>query len=96
MGRDAVRDLRAWQREAAGVQEQALRAATKAHRRIEELDTLRVAAIETLVVALEELATTGVSRDQAAVFLGVEMGSLPTRRPKARGAGSGPELGTQP
>lgn len=84
MGRDAVRDLRVWQREAAGAQEKAVRAAAKALGRIKVLDAQRIEAIESFVVALEELAATGVGRDQAAEFLGVEVTSLPARRAKPR------------
>lgn len=85
MGRDAVRDLRVWQREAAGAQEQALRAAARAYRRIEVLDEQREAALESLSVALDELATTGVGRDQAAAFLGVDPAALSSRRASRRG-----------
>jgi hypothetical protein len=91
LGRDAVRDLRAWQRQAAGAQEQALRATARAWRRCESLDAQRVAASDALSATLEELAATGVTREQAAAFLGVELGALSARRSRAnRGpAGTG-------
>jgi hypothetical protein len=83
LGRDAVRDLRAWQRQAAGAQEQALRATARAWRRCESLDAQRVAAGEALGATLEDLASTGVTREQAA-FLGVELGALSARRSRAK------------
>ena len=96
MGRDAVRDLRVWQREAAGAQEQALRAAARAHRRIEVLDEQRVAALESLSVALDELAATGVGRDQAAAFLGVDVAALSARRASRRGTAGANDPETRP
>lgn len=84
MGRDAVRDLRVWQRQAAGAQEQALRATARAWRRCESLDTQRAAASDALSAALEDLAATGVTREQAAVFLGVELGALAAHRPRGK------------
>ena len=82
VGRDAVRDLRVWQRAAAGAQEQALRAALKAARRVEALDGQRASAVEVLVSSLEALEATGVSRDQADELLGLEVGALVARRPR--------------
>ena len=96
MGRDAVRDLRVWQREAAGAQEQASRAAARAHRRIEALDDQRLAALESLSVALDELAATGGGRDQAAAFLGVDVAALSARRASRRGTAGANDPETRP
>jgi len=96
MGRDAVRDLRVWQLEAAGAQEHALRAAARAYRRIEVLDEQREAALESLSVALDELAATGVGREQAAAFLGVDPAVLSARRVSRRGAAVASDSGTRP
>jgi len=85
MGIDAVKELRQWQRREAGLQEQALRAAAKAHDRLRRLDEERVAAEAVLADALEALATTGIARDQAAAFLGVSASALPSgSRPPGR------------
>lgn len=82
MGNDAVRDLRDWQRRQMGAQDRALRAAAKAHARLARLDEQRTDAADVLADAIEVLASTGISRDQAAAFLGVTPSQL-GRRPVA-------------
>jgi hypothetical protein len=84
MGRDAVRDLRDWQRREATAQETALRKVAKAQQRLRQLDDHSVAARDSLATALEELAATGVTREQAAVFLGVAPASLPGRSARTK------------
>jgi hypothetical protein len=79
VGSDAVRDLREWQRRAASAQEQALRSAAKAQKRLADLAGQQETAHQALVESLEALAATGVSRDQAAAFLGVAVSVLPNR-----------------
>jgi hypothetical protein len=79
MGTDAVKDLRDWQRRAAGEQERALRAASKAHARMRRLDEQRAVAETELARAVDELVSTGVSRGQVAAFLGLELSSLGSR-----------------
>lgn len=94
MGSDAVRDLREWQRRAAGAQEQALRSAAKALKRLADLEVQRVAAQQALAESLEALAATGVSRDQAAAFLGLAVSALPNRTSGTKRApATGPEDG---
>lgn len=99
MGSDAIKDLREWQRRHASDQERALRAALKARTRLAKLDEQRATAQADLADAVEDLATAGVSRDQAAALLATTTSALPPRaaaRPKdaedrtAKGAGRGP------
>lgn len=69
MGADAVKDLRAWQREQASAQERALRAARKAKQLIDDLEAKRVAALDGLASAVSTLEKAGLTRDQCASFL---------------------------
>lgn len=79
MGSDAVKDLREWQRREASAQEKALRAAAKAQERLGQLDLQRKVAEVALAESLDELAVTGITREQAAAFLDVAPSSLPSR-----------------
>ncbi len=85
MGTDAVKELRQWQRREAGLQEQALRAAAKAHDRLRRIDEERAAAELALADALKALAEAGISREQAATFLGIATAAMP---PAPRAAGT--------
>lgn len=69
MGADAVKDLRAWQREQASAQERALRAARKAKQLIDDLESKRLAALDGLASAVSTLEKAGLTRDQCASFL---------------------------
>jgi len=69
MGVDAVKDLRAWQREQASAQERALRTARKAKQLIDDLEEKRVAAMNGLATAVASLEKAGLTREQCASFL---------------------------
>jgi hypothetical protein len=69
MGTDALKDLRAWQREQASQQDKALRTARRAQQVIDDLDTKRAAAVDGLALAVAGLEKTGLSREQCAAFL---------------------------
>jgi hypothetical protein len=69
MGSDALKDLRAWQRDQASDQERALRSARKAKQLIDDLDRKRVEALNGLASAVRGLEQTGLSREQCAAFL---------------------------
>ena len=69
MGSDAVKDLREWQRREASAQEKALRVAAKAQERMVQLDEQRKDAEAALAESLDDLAATGITREQAAAFL---------------------------
>jgi hypothetical protein len=81
---DAVKDLREWQRREAGIQERALRATAKAHTRLGQLDEQRAVAALELARAVDELVTVGISRQQAAAFLGVTPSTLNPKSSTAR------------
>ena len=76
MGADAVKDLRAWQREQASQQQRALRTAQKAKQQLEALDVKRATALETLTTAVATLEGAGLDRDQCAAFLDTTPGDL--------------------
>jgi hypothetical protein len=84
---DAVKDLREWQRREAGIQERALRAAAKTHTRLGQLDEQRAVAADELARAVDELVTVGISRQQAAAFLGVKPSTLNPRTATAKPSG---------
>jgi len=69
MGADAVKDLRAWQREQASAQERALRTARKAKQLIDYLEEKRLAALDGLSSAVSTLEKAGLTRDQCASLL---------------------------
>jgi hypothetical protein len=69
MGADAVKDLRAWQREQASAQERALRTARKAKQLIDDLEEKRLAALDGLSSAVSTLEKAGLTRDQCASLL---------------------------
>jgi hypothetical protein len=69
MGTDALKDLRAWQREQASQQDKALRTARRAQQVIDDLDSKRAAAVDGLALAVAGLEETGLSREQCAGFL---------------------------
>jgi hypothetical protein len=69
MGTDALKDLRAWQREQASQQDKALRTARRAQQVIDDLDHKRAAAVDGLALAIGGLEETGLSREQCAAFL---------------------------
>jgi hypothetical protein len=87
MSVDAMKDLWEWQRRAAGVQERALRAAAKAHTRLGQLDEQRAVAALKLARAVDELVTVGISRQQAAAFLGVTPSTLNPKSGMAKSPG---------
>jgi len=68
---DALKELREWQRQRAGEQDRAVRAAAKALKRLDDLERERDAAVGTVAAMVSELEATGVSREQVAAFLDV-------------------------
>jgi len=88
MGADAVKDLRAWQREQASAQERALRAARKAKQLIDDLEAKRLAALDGLVSAVSTLEKAGLTRDQCASFLDLTPDELVRTTNAARGGAS--------
>lgn len=69
MGTDALKDLRAWQRQQASEQDKALRDARRAKKTIVDLDAKIDAALEGLVAAIAKLEATGLRRTQCAALL---------------------------
>ncbi len=69
MGTDALKDLRAWQRQRASEQDTALRDARRAKKVIDDLDVKLGAALDRLVSAIARLEATGLTRTQCAALL---------------------------
>jgi len=92
MGADAVKDLRAWQREQASAQERALRTARKAKQLIDDLEEKRLAALDGLSSAVSTLEKAGLSRDQCASFLGMTPEELARTTSAARRGASNRQL----
>ena len=89
MGADAVKDLRAWQREQTSAQERALRAARKAKQLIDDLEAKRVAALDGLASAVSTLEKAGLTREQCASLLDLTPDELVrTTNAARRGASS--------
>jgi hypothetical protein len=89
MGADAVKDLRAWQREQASAQERALRTARKAKQLIDDLEEKRLAALDELASAVSTLEKAGLTREQCASFLDLTQDELVrTTNAARRGASS--------
>lgn len=87
---DALKELREWQRQRAGEQDRAVRAAAKAWKRLDDLECEREATVGTVAAMVAELEATGVSRDQAAAFIGVTAERLGSVLAAARRGGRGP------
>lgn len=92
MGSDALKDLRAWQREQASQQEKALRSARRARQLIDDLDAKRTVAIDKLANALAALEATGLGREQCAAFLDV----VPAELARLAGSRKRPVSGVEP
>ena len=66
---DALKDLRAWQREQATQQDRSLRAVRRALASIAELETKRDIEITALTDAVAALEASGIDRDHCAALL---------------------------
>jgi hypothetical protein len=69
MGTDALKDLRAWQRQQASEQDKALRDARRAKKVIDDLDGKLSAALAVLVSSISRLEATGLTRAQCGELL---------------------------
>lgn len=69
MGTDALKDLRAWQRQQASEQDMALRDARRAKKVIDDLDRKLGTALAGLVTAISRLEATGLTRTQCGELL---------------------------
>lgn len=69
MGTDALKDLRAWQRQQASEQDKALRDARRSKKIIDDLDAKLGSALDGLVSAIARLEATGLTRTQCGALL---------------------------